>query len=292
MNIDLVFTYVNGFDLSYTLKKNSYMEEEHKVHNPAIRHEGIDEIVWAVKSALHFMPWLRTIYIVVDNQALPGDLPTLSPKLRVIHHTDIIPSQYLPTYNSDVIESWLHAIPDISEVFLYNNDDIVHLAPISLDEFVSAEDERLKVKSKLNMTVLRAKTTEYSKRICLTVDLLRERHPYIQCINNHHTKILRKSTLKHLESEYAEWLETMRLQRFRGDNYIQYLMLAQSVDHFLNNNEISYDFRDVVEVHVSCTKYQPNFFERYKNRVLKFACFNGMDSSYKEAFDEFMRLYI
>ena len=284
--MDIVFTYVNGLDEAYIRKKSMYSAQSQAEFNPAVRQESIGEIVWAVKSVLQFMPWIRNIYIVVDGQDLPEELLPLSTRILVVHHADIIPSSCLPTFNSDVIESYLHNIPGLSEVFLYNNDDCFFLAPLSLEDFYSGG--KVKVKSKLNMRVLRAKTSEYSKRVCLTVDLLRNRHPGIQCLNNHHTKVLRKSTLVHLETEYEDWLALMRSNRFRSDDYIQYLVLALSVDHFLHTNEISYDFRDVAEVHLGGKKYVADFFNPFKTPTLKFACFNSMDLSYKEGFETFI----
>ncbi|MBR4756443.1 MAG: hypothetical protein IK076_05825, partial [Bacteroidales bacterium] len=45
-------------------------------------------------------------------------------KVDVVLHSDIIPSEYLPTFNSCVIEMFLHRIPGLDERFVYFNDDI------------------------------------------------------------------------------------------------------------------------------------------------------------------------
>ena len=41
----------------------------------------------------------------------------------LVNHKDYIPEQFLPTYNSVVIERYLHRIPDLAEHFVYFNDD-------------------------------------------------------------------------------------------------------------------------------------------------------------------------
>ena len=42
----------------------------------------------------------------------------------MVNHSDIIPKEFLPTYNSNVIDSYLYRIPGLSDIFLYFNDDV------------------------------------------------------------------------------------------------------------------------------------------------------------------------
>lgn len=54
------------------------------------------------------------------------------PKITVVDHTEIIPSELLPTFSSVVIENYLTKIPGLNEHFLYFNDDMFinrHLSP-------------------------------------------------------------------------------------------------------------------------------------------------------------------
>lgn len=45
--------------------------------------------------------------------------------VSVIDHRQIIDEQYLPTFNSHVIEVFLHRIPNLPEDFIYFNDDVL-----------------------------------------------------------------------------------------------------------------------------------------------------------------------
>src|SRR5699024_7876638 len=45
-------------------------------------------------------------------------------KLTIIDHQEIIPKEYLPTFNSQVLELNLHRIPNLSDQFIYFNDDV------------------------------------------------------------------------------------------------------------------------------------------------------------------------
>ena len=66
---------------------------------------------------------------------MPAWLNTEHPKLRVVRHEDYIPKEYLPTFNSNVIEIYLHRIPDLAEHFVLFNDDMFLTRPVKPEEF-------------------------------------------------------------------------------------------------------------------------------------------------------------
>lgn len=53
----------------------------------------------------------------------PERLNENHPKLVLMNHKDYIPSDYLPTFNSQTIKLNLHRIPDLSEKFVLFIDD-------------------------------------------------------------------------------------------------------------------------------------------------------------------------
>ena len=57
------------------------------------------------------------------------------PRLRIVSHEEYIPPQYLPTFNSNVIELWLHRIPELAEQFVLFNDDMYLIAPVASEDF-------------------------------------------------------------------------------------------------------------------------------------------------------------
>lgn len=81
-----------------------------------------------------FAPWVRKIHFVTCGQR-PDWLNIENPKLNLVSHKDIIPEQYLPTYNSVVIERYMHRIPGLSDRFVYFNDDFYIIRNISPDRF-------------------------------------------------------------------------------------------------------------------------------------------------------------
>jgi hypothetical protein len=56
-------------------------------------------------------------------------------EVNIVLHKDIIPSEYLPGFNSNLIEMHLHCIKDLDEEFLYFNDDIFPIAKCKPTDF-------------------------------------------------------------------------------------------------------------------------------------------------------------
>ena len=81
-----------------------------------------------------FTPWVNKIHFVTCGQK-PEWLDTSNPKLNLVNHKDIIPAKYLPTFNSGVIERYIHKIPGLSDRFVYFNDDFYLLRPVSQKRF-------------------------------------------------------------------------------------------------------------------------------------------------------------
>ncbi len=78
-----------------------------------------------------FAPWVRRIHFVTSGQK-PEWLDTSNPRIHLVDHSDFIPKEFLPTYNSVVIERYIHRIPGLADRFVYFNDDfyiINHLTP-------------------------------------------------------------------------------------------------------------------------------------------------------------------
>ena len=127
-NIDLVYLWVDGNDPEWLEKKQLFMD---KKINTVGRYQDNQELKYSLRSVEKHLPWIRKIFIVTDNQ-VPPFLDINHPKIEIVNHSEIIPKEILPTYNSVIIEYFIYKIPDLSEHFLYANDDIfirVNLAP-------------------------------------------------------------------------------------------------------------------------------------------------------------------
>ncbi|KAA6303644.1 MAG: Exopolysaccharide phosphotransferase CpsY [Candidatus Ordinivivax streblomastigis] len=151
MEIDLVYLWVDGNDEKWLTKKNASLGKDilNTQSNCKGRYANNDELKYSLRSVEKFAPWIRKIFIVTDNQT-PDWLNLSHPKIKIIDHTEILPPESLPCFNSVIIEYFLYKIHGLSEHFLYANDDMFFNAKSSPD-FFFAKDEfpvmRLKRKS-------------------------------------------------------------------------------------------------------------------------------------------------
>ena len=134
MEIDIVYTWVNGSDLKYIDTWNAYSKRK-KDRNPERYRDSFELLRYSIRSLELYFPYYRNIYIVTARPQVPAWLNLSNERVHLIHHDQIIDAEYLPTFNSNVIESFLHNIPGISDHFLYLNDDHLFGAPCSLDRF-------------------------------------------------------------------------------------------------------------------------------------------------------------
>lgn len=131
--VDAVITWVNGNDPSHKAKMKHYLKDNTSLNSKSfnMRFTQINEIEFTVKSILKYANFVRNIFIVTDNQ-IPDflknkkDASVKYPNVHIIDHKVIFKEylHYLPTFNSLPIESLLYKIPNLSEHFLYFNDDL------------------------------------------------------------------------------------------------------------------------------------------------------------------------
>lgn len=125
--IDFVFLWCDGSDHNFIKQKNSRMRDLDQSwtqdNTGEIRYQQYDELRFALRSVYAFAPWFRYIYIVTNKQR-PGWLKDHR-KIKIIDHSEIIPSEFLPTFSSVCIEMFLDRIPGLAENFIYANDDML-----------------------------------------------------------------------------------------------------------------------------------------------------------------------
>ncbi len=144
MVVDAVITWVDGNDPAHKAKMENYLENKKSINSKSVRmrYDQVDEVEFAVKSILQYAKFVRNIFIVTDNQ-IPEFLIDKEkakreyPTVFIVDHKIIFEgySQYLPTFNCLSIESLLHKIPNISEHFLYLNDDFFLVNETKIDDF-------------------------------------------------------------------------------------------------------------------------------------------------------------
>lgn len=140
--VDVVFTWVNNNDENWLGKyyrhKNDAYDFLGLFAQDEARFENHNELYYSLYSVEKFLPWVRNIFIVTDNQKPSWLIP--NHKVKIVDHTDLIDGKYLPTFNSHVIEAHLHKIPDLSENFIYFNDDVFVARKLKREHFFRSND--------------------------------------------------------------------------------------------------------------------------------------------------------
>lgn len=138
--IDVVFTWVDSSDKNWQERYQSAVTKKSGFDvglyaDDEARFENHNELYYSVHSVLKYLDWVNQIFIVTDGQS-PDWLGALKhDKITIINHHDIIDEVHLPTFNSHVIEAHLHKIPNLSENFIYFNDDVFVARPLPKTHF-------------------------------------------------------------------------------------------------------------------------------------------------------------
>lgn len=136
MTIDFVVTWVDMDDPKW---KKELAKYSGKIDNSAnemseARFRDYGFLKYWFRGVETFTPWVRKVHFVTADQK-PDWLNINHPKLELVNHTDYIPEKYLPVFNSNLIELYLHKIPDLSEQFVYFNDDVFVINHIPKERF-------------------------------------------------------------------------------------------------------------------------------------------------------------
>ena len=128
--MDAVITYVNGNDPVW---KKDY-EEFTNVSLMGKRFRDWGTLKYLLRGIENRMPFVRNVYLVVSH---PSQVPEWVDRknLKIVLHRDIIPEEFLPTFNCNPIEMHLHRIPGLDEEYLYFNDDMFPVGDCKPEDF-------------------------------------------------------------------------------------------------------------------------------------------------------------
>lgn len=88
---------------------------------------------YALRGIDKFMPEVDNLFLVVSNIEQVPDYVDQS-KVKVVLHSEFMPENLLPNYDSGTIEMFINKIPGLGEEFVYFNDDMIPIHQISYDE--------------------------------------------------------------------------------------------------------------------------------------------------------------
>ena len=155
--IDAVITWVDGSKPDYQRKLKEYLTDNNTLKKQYFQ---ANEINLCVASIVKYAPFIRKIFIVTDKQRPNLDsikhLVTLD-KVEIIDHEEIFRENKdcLPTFNIRSIDALLFKIKNLSDKFIYFNDDMFLVKETSQEDWF--------INNKAVLTGIWAKT--YNKHI-------------------------------------------------------------------------------------------------------------------------------
>lgn len=304
--IDAVITWVDGNDPLHKTKMQRYLGKKPELDNKtiAMRYGQINEIEFAVKSIMKFAPFIRNIFIVSDQQTPdflsdPVRAKKEFPKVSIIDHKVIFKNhpQYLPNFNSRSIASLLYEIPNLSEHFIYFNDDFFLLNEVKEEDFFIDKKPVIRgewtrfyeniwyKKAEVIFKSLRNKKVEVKAGYKLgqqTIARLLGFKKYLRI--DHCAAPMRRSTLENYFKAFPEVLDCNLKHRFRHPE--QYVVQSLSNHLEIKNNTavINKDFQLLYfqnyKKPLFWIKYKLNKGAKDKNKL--FLCMQSLDHCPKD----------
>ena len=134
--IDFVIPWVDGTNPEWQSRFTKYTQTDGD--SRPIRFRNWDLLKYWFRGVEKYAPWFNNIYFITSGE-FPEWLNLNHPKLHWVKHEDYIPKEYLPTFSANTIEMNLHRIGNLSEHFVYFNDDTFLSKPINKEIFFKKE---------------------------------------------------------------------------------------------------------------------------------------------------------
>jgi hypothetical protein len=142
--IDAVISWVDGYDPRYQQKLRAFCQEQGISQNQAVEPTRIqqhNEIHYCLHALRRFAPWLRTVFLITDQQIPPVvkemQGTAFGNKIKIIDQNELLNefNIHTPVFNSLSIEWLMWRIKGLSEHFLYLNDDFFIIRERSPEDF-------------------------------------------------------------------------------------------------------------------------------------------------------------
>jgi|TARA_B100000780_G_scaffold269803_1_gene228938 hypothetical protein len=246
VEIDFVITWV---DMDDPIWKDEFSRYSGKIDNSV---NGLSEarfrdygfLKYWFRGVSAFAPWVRKVHFITSGQK-PDWLNTKNPKIKMVSHREFIPEKYLPVFNSNLIEIYMHKIPNLSEQFVYFNDDFFitnNLTPTRFFENGLPKDiaafrtnTGISQFEKMLKNNIRLINRHFNKKEVFKKDswkwydptygsrgrlnfLLKHYNKFITLHTPHNAQPFLKSTFEDVWKHCGKELEQMSLHRFRNKN--------------------------------------------------------------------------
>ena len=279
-NIDFVVPYVDNTDqvwrdtfIRYCSMNNL---KDKIVEMIGSRYGGITFIYDQLKLVNKNMPWIRNIYLLISNKE-QVEMPKLPKNCKIVLHNQFIPQQFLPTFNSCTIEMFLWNIPDLSENFIYANDDMLPVGQMTRYDFF-AYNGKIKIEwredeFKDTMNVYGYQCQNNVVSICKALGKKYERmyrpvHSFTPMIKSHC-----KEAFKLLQKDIVPHIRAFRT-RYQYNQYIyplyeRYMYGTEKCDIDFCYTELDKDFDLQHQIVCVNCEHKIEYIKKYQEEIRK-----------------------
>lgn len=261
---DYVVTWVNSDDIEWKQEYSYYTKLFNmKSEINEERYLSHGEIIYNILLA-RSMPFINNIFLVTNHKTLPFLQLIKDCNVICVHHKNIFPKLIkTPTFKSTTIETFLWNIPELSEYFIYANDDMFLLDPDCFHRFFDIEQKCIHIEARI-MHKSELKSDLWLKyNIANGIYLMQKKFPNknIPFLKPQHLPCLLSKTVCQ-EAFYffqSELLESCRFP-FRGINRSQTInpIWLYSLYHLYEKNNSILILKDHTDVRMSTDNLEYN----------------------------------
>lgn len=94
---------------------------------------------YLLRSIEQNISWVNKVFVLLYDEEQRPSWMTNSDKLCIVYHKDFIPKEYLPNFNSLITDMHIAFIKDLSEHFIFINDDMFFMRTIPKEMYFSTD---------------------------------------------------------------------------------------------------------------------------------------------------------
>ncbi len=230
MGIDYVIPFVNCNDMKWFTEYKKYVYGPSGWSNNATRFRDWETLRYQLRSIERYMPWIRNIYIVmsISETQIPEWLNTENERIHIVWDWEIVPREYLPVFNSNVIDLYIPRIEGLSERYLYACDDYVVMREQTPEDYFSENGVRLVIGQYKFIDCEYSRTVMNSARLICPQYTCMKDDRYFAPYCNHaivpHLKSVNLMVMKKYQNEIGA-----SLSRFREGKNLTWLIYSLSL---------------------------------------------------------------
>ena len=253
-------------DVVYTWAGENNEETNNRISN-------FNEIKYSLRSIKMFMPWVNHIYILMNNPKKYPSWMKESSYITLLDHNDLFNEKNVT--NSNYIETYLCYIPNLSEHFIYFNDDFFITKKVNYTDFFTIDGKAIVNK------------TSYKNMNKNDKNLLGFKLPKMSGFYIHTPINIVKSQMIFYHKEYSDYINFIRTTKQRVtlgcsicQKYDLHCPCQQQhypLAYFMlkNNKALEYDYKGLyLYWTMSKFKIKNNYFKNF-NPNIKYLCINN-----------------